>query len=145
MRILAPDFDKWGVGFKVVFQDGVNLNLPRVASAFGVITANNQLRPHASRRDHIALEQGAGFIDSGSGIEADTEQSAIALLDKTLTKQQGYFFRFQYFRLAESVDFHIFKSTLGYYTFLAYQPQRQVFRPAPLKIRKSYRWIFGER
>jgi hypothetical protein len=72
VRILASGFDKWGVDFKVVFQDGMNLNLSRVASALGVITANNQLRPHACRRDHIALEQGTGFVDSGSGIEADT-------------------------------------------------------------------------
>lgn len=127
MQILAPGVDSRRVGFKICFQNRVNLDFPRVPSALSVITADDKFRAHPSRADNIPFEGGTSFVYPGSGIEADTEQSAIAQVDKSITEQQGYFFRVQYLPLAKAVNFQTFKTTLRFYTFPAYQPQRQVF------------------
>ncbi len=141
MGVLASGGDGGGIGFKIFSQDGVYLDFPRVPSAFGVVVADNELWAHTARANHVAFEERAGFVNPRPGIEADPKQSAIALLDKTLTKQQRYFFGFQYFRLTKAVDFHTILITLGYYTFLAYQPTSLVFRDPVRVMMKSYRWM----
>ncbi|WP_158054598.1 MULTISPECIES: hypothetical protein [unclassified Scytonema] len=47
---------------------------------FSVVCPDDKLRSNTPGTDDITFEQSATFVDSGSTIEADTEQSAIASL-----------------------------------------------------------------
>ena len=61
------------VSIEVMSQHRMGCHLTRVLLPFGVALADGDLCSHASLGIDIGAEQGAGFVNSASGVKADSE------------------------------------------------------------------------
>ncbi len=65
------------VRLQVAFKLGMNLDFPSVLLAFGVDAADENLVSNPLHPHHISCEQGTGFVDAASCVEADSKQCPI--------------------------------------------------------------------
>ena len=79
-------FNIWLVGFQIAPEFRVNLDFSGVLLAFGVDTADQNLVSNPLNSHYVSCEQGTRFIDTTRCIETDSEQSAIAWCNQSLSK-----------------------------------------------------------
>lgn len=74
------------VGREVSSQRRMSGDLARVLLPFGVTLANGQLCPHAIGIINIGREKGASFINSASGVEANSKQRPVTIASEARLK-----------------------------------------------------------